>query len=430
MAKELPRDIEAEQALLSSCLQRPEIAAQVQGVLNPADFYLDAHAHIFEAVCALGKEADVVTVADRLKAQGHTGERYTVAYLDNLRDLMSTSAGWKYHAEIVKEKSQRRQLITLCGVAAEKAYQDHEPLEGTLSELKSSLIQSNGKQEIPSNSALVHRVYDDIERRHKDRKAGIKPQIGPLFGMDNIDSRMCGLRPGTVTVLAAESGMGKSAFALNAAENISPQGKILYFTLESTDELLMYRRLSRKSEIALTRLNTGNIFPHEWDTLLDCMGRISDDKNLMLIENSDFSDFSRMRSFCESVAMRDPLVLIVIDYLQLMYHSGQRWTSRHMEISTISRSVSQMAKALNVPVILISQLGKDVEKRTNRKPMLSDLKESGDIRNDAHNVVFLWQEREGSIVNVFEAKGKDMGKWETVVEFDKFKMTFKNCDLG
>jgi replicative DNA helicase len=427
-----PQDVEAEMAVLAGCLINPDIISQVQGILTPDDFYRESHKHIFEALCTLGKGADIITLEAKLKSAGKLDEIGGMGYLAELTGFMSTSAGWRAHAEIVKEKSQRRQVIMMCSVAADRAFRDDEELQGTLSELKGELVEigKDGQDKIPSNLDLITRIYNDIERRNIERKAGVKPNIGPLSGLGNVDDRMCGFRPGTVTVLAGESGTGESAFAQNVGENISRAGKVLYFTLESTDELLMYRRLSRNSRIALTRLNTGNIFDDEWPTLVKCLGQISNDKNFILIEQSEFSDFSRMRSFCESSALREPIRLIAIDYLQLMYLAGNWKGSRHLEISTISRGVSQMAKALGVPVILISQLNKDVEKRTSRRPMLSDLKESGDIRNDAHNVIFLYADKDSELINVFCAKGKDMGTWETKVKFDKFRMTFKDAANG
>jgi len=370
----------------------------------------------------------LISIKDYLSKRNLLERAGGTEYLMSMATASSTSAGYKYYCGIVKDLSRKRQIIQQCTATAEACYYPHQDTKEILAAHKSEMtgIQSSQSWDIKSNAVLINEVFKEIERRAEEED----PYMGPKTGLENIDKHLRGLRPGTVTVLAAESGVGKSALALNICDYISRHypGKAPYFTLESTDTLLMYRRLAARSGIALTRLNLGKIYNNEWPELTTELQNISADNNMMLIENSAFSTLENMVSFVEGISFDNPLSIVIIDYLQLM-SSRSRQNTRHHEISYISRDIAQLAKRVKVPILLLSQVGKDVEKRGNRRPLLSDLKESGDIRNDAHNILFMYRKAEDEpLTEIYSRKGKDVGTWKTVVNFEQNTMRFKDMD--
>ena len=423
-----PHDLDAEIAILSGMLLNPDNTLQVIQEITPDDFYREAHKYICEAFFALKTDADLVSIKDYLTREDLLEKAGGLDYLMSLAVAASTSAGYKYYCAIIKDLSRKRQIIRQCTATADACYQPQQDTKDILADHKSQItgIQSSQSWDIKSNAVLINEVFKEIERRSEEED----PYIGPKVGLENIDKHLRGLRPGTVTVLAAESGVGKSALALNICDYISRHypGRAPYFTLESTDTLLMYRRLAERSGIALTRLNLGKIFNNEWPELTTELQNISADTNMMLIENSAFSILENMVSFVESLSFDNPLSIVIIDYIQQM-SSRSRQNTRHHEISYISRKIAQLAKKVKVPILLLSQLGKDVEKRGNRRPMLSDLKESGDIRNDAHNIIFMYRKSEDEpLTEVYSKKGKDVGTWKTMLNFEQKIMRYKDVD--
>jgi len=423
-----PHNAEAEIAILSGMLNYPDNTLQVMQEIQPDDFYREAHIVICEAFFALKTDSDLISIKDYLSKKNLLERAGGTEYLMSIADAASTAAGYKYYCGIVRDLSRKRQIIQQCTATAEACYHAREDTKQILAAHKSEItgIQSSQTWEIKSNAVLINEVFKEIERRAEEED----PYMGPKTGLENIDKHLRGLRPGTVTVLAAESGVGKSALALNICDYISRHypGKAPYFTLESTDTLLMYRRLAARSGIALTRLNLGKIYNNEWPELTTELQNISADNNMMLIENSAFSTLENMVSFVEGISFDNPLSIVIIDYLQLM-SSRSRQNTRHHEISYISRDIAQLAKRVKVPILLLSQVGKDVEKRGNRRPLLSDLKESGDIRNDAHNILFMYRKAEDEpLTEIYSRKGKDVGTWKTVVNFEQNTMRFKDVD--
>ena len=423
-----PHNAEAEIAILSGMLNYPDNTLQVMQEIQPDDFYREAHIVICEAFFALKTDSALISIKDYLSKRNLLERAGGTEYLMSMATASSTSAGYKYYCGIVKDLSRKRQIIQQCTATAEACYYPHQDTKEILAAHKSEMtgIQSSQSWDIKSNAVLINEVFKEIERRAEEED----PYMGPKTGLENIDKHLRGLRPGTVTVLAAESGVGKSALALNICDYISRHypGKAPYFTLESTDTLLMYRRLAARSGIALTRLNLGKIYNNEWPELTTELQNISADNNMMLIENSAFSTLENMVSFVEGISFDNPLSIVIIDYLQLM-SSRSRQNTRHHEISYISRDIAQLAKRVKVPILLLSQVGKDVEKRGNRRPLLSDLKESGDIRNDAHNILFMYRKAEDEpLTEIYSRKGKDVGTWKTVVNFEQNTMRFKDVD--
>jgi replicative DNA helicase len=423
-----PYDLDAESALIGSLLLRPEIIPGAMKLVSPKDCYKGAHKHILEAVYNLKGTSNVITLKDELIRMGKLDQVGGPDYLLSLCESVSTSAGMEHCARIIRRHSVRRKIIEECQKTEERCFQPGEENESILSEHKSAIrkILSENENRVRSNPELANIVWDAINEK---RKSG-NPNVGPLSGLKNIDSHLYGFRPGTVTVLGAESGMGKSALALNIMDHaaLNYRGIAPYFTHESTDVLLMLRRFARHARINLTRLSTGNLHGTDEDERLTyAYNLISGDGNLLLVEDSRFMDVQQLTAYCETLALEQSISMICIDYIQLMNAPGSH-QSRHHEISFISRTIAKLAKDVNCPILLISQLGKDVERRQNREPMLSDLKESGDIRNDAHNIIFLYGEEESDYTEVICKKGKDTGTWRTQLRFHRDIQRFEDCE--
>ena len=424
--KILPHNIEAEICILGAMLLRPEIIPKVQHLINPDDFYREAHQNICKAIFDLKEESTVITVSVWIDKKGVLemcgGADYIAALIQNT----GTSAGVEYHAGIIKTLSKRRQIIAQCSITAEKCFKIYDDINQTLIDHKRKIreIESGSENTIPSNKQVLMGIMDDME------KGGDDHTVGVLTGLKNIDDNLNGLEPKTTYCLIAESGMAKSALALNIGSHIALNypGKVLYFTLESTNTALVRRRLAKYSHIALTRLRTRNIYENEWETLTKTCNTLSE-PNLIIIDSTIYQAIENLTAFCESLSMDQKISLIIIDYIQLI-ESKEKFNSRHLEISHISKQINFLAKDINVPILVISQLGKDVEKRKRKEPMLSDIKESGDIRNAMDNIISIYTDNPEDIefyVKLTALKGKDTGRWHTWLNFNGNYQEFMDC---
>ena len=418
-----PYSAEDEMAVLGACFLQPRIIPKVAQVLCSGDLYLESHGYLFDALVDLGTSADPVSVADWLKRRGLFEKTGAEDYIFKICDI-STSAGWEYHAKVVKEMSIRRRIIGQCSRISDRAHQWHDDTDSIVSEWKESArdIDSNTQREDFGNKALYTRIYEDLNNDE------IQP--GFKFGIQNIDD-FHHLEKGCTTVVAAESGTGKSAFCLQVADYVSrAYGHVLYFSMESTREKLGTRQIARYSNIALTRLQKKNF---QSDGELEKIHHALSDlieSNLTLIDNTAYQVVENLASFCESYSIDNEIKLIIVDYLQLL-SSRENPKNRHLEISTIAKKLNFLAKDLGVPVIYVSQLGKDIEKRSKNRPMLGDLKESGDIRNHADNIIFLYAPDPSTSVypvECFLGKGKDQEGFKTWLEFNGHYQRFSDGD--
>ena len=415
-----PHSLDNEMAVLGACFIRPDIIRKVGQVLDTGDFYKEAHAYIFNALVDLGSAADPFTVAHWLNSDGFLDRSGGEEYLFEFAKV-STSAGWEHHAKIVKEMAVRRQIINQCLNINEQTYGLHNDLTEIISELKEGAKSfGDNKQDDIGNLELYTRIYEDLGN------TDISPGID--FGIQNIDDHHM-LETGCTTVVAAESGTGKSAFCLQVADYVARRyGSVLYFSMESTREKLGVRQIARRSNIALTRIQKKNLQSDgEWEDIQNAVSDLSESR-LTIIDNTKYQQIERLASFCESWILDNPLKLVVIDYLQLLSSSGST-QNRHLEISGIAKKINFLAKELKLPIIFVSQLGKDIEKRTKNRPTLGDLKESGDIRNHADNILFLYSPSpENTVypVECFLAKGKDQQYFSTWLSFDGNYQRFEN----
>ena len=422
-----PYNLPAEEAVLGAMLINPACIPKVTNLINPLDFYREAHKHITAACFALKSESDILTVSEELKHENLLAKCGGQDYIVTLAENTISSFGIENWCKIIKEQSQRRQIIGLCSTVTASSFQEFSDIDETLSNLKTGVreIENVNQVGIKANNVLLREIMDDLEKEGDHT-------VGVLTGLKNIDDKLNGLEPKTTYYIIAESGMAKSALALNIADHVSLNypGKVPYFTLESTSKALMRRRLAKHSQVALTRIRNRNL-RHEgqWEDITKACN-VLDNPNLIIIDDTHYQKIENLVAFCESFTMDKEISLIIVDYIQLI-ESQKSFTSRHLEISYVSKLLNFMAKNLNVPVIIVSQLGKDVEKRKRKEPMLSDIKESGDIRNNADNIISIYSptpEETQFYTKIKALKGKDTGRWVTWLHFDGNYQKFTDCE--
>ena len=421
-----PHNLEVEQAVIGGMFINPKCIPKVQKALDPDDFYREAHQHIARAFFELRGKADFVTVSDLLKAKGLLEKCGGADYLVGLVEGVSTSAGIEYHAEIIKELSKRRKIIENCMAGAEKAFGLTNEIDGILSNLKSGIreMQSDRKGDFRSNQELVKAVFQDIKTRSEsgNRFVGVKT------GFENIDLYMNGLEPKTTNYLIARPSMGKTALALNIADFVACNypGKVIFFSLESGDKPLTRRRLSTHSGVFLSRLRTGDIRDDQWQNLIQSASVLREE-NLIIIDRAKYKTVENLVSIAETLAMDSPLSLIVIDHIQRMKSEG-KFNNRHLELSYISEEISSLANELNIPILILCQLNREVEKRKDQRPRLSDMKESGDLEANADSVWGIYRkDKEDEYAHLEGLKGRDTGTWRTWLKFDGSIQKFSDC---
>jgi replicative DNA helicase len=402
-----------------------DVIPKVQALLEPQDFYKEVHQYIAEAFFDLKAKADSVTVTNWLAEHGR---KVPEGYITSLLDCVSTSAGWSHHVEIIKVLSERRKLIVACQEAMDRAYNLTEDFQNTLSEHKNAVRQIgiSKKAGYRDNAELVNAVFKDIEERAQsgERFVGVKT------GLANIDDHTHGLDPEIIAYLIARPSMGKTALALNVADYVALNypGRVLFFSLESSDEALTRRRLAAHSSVYLSRLRTGDIEDSQWPSLIEAANALSEKSNLLLISDPKYKTIENLMALTESLAMDGPLSLVVVDHIQRM-SAKKKTQNRHLELSYISEELTTLAQNLNVPMLILCQLKRAVEQRRNAKPKLSDMKESGDLEQNADMVWGLYRKsRDAEIAELECLKGRDIGTWTTWLRFDRFIQRFYDSE--
>lgn len=412
-----PHNIEAEQALIVACLINPGVIPQLKAEIRPEDCYRDAHRLILGSIYALRDRADIVTLAAELETRGGLSKVGGKAYLMSLVDAVSTSAGWRHWAALIKEAAVKREIIALSQVAVQSAQNGEDPAE-ILGNLKAAIRAVEGDMglgELQGNLDLVNRAYRITEERSRSGQH----RVGFLTGFENIDEHVAGLEPSCTYYLGAESTTGKTSLALNIAENVAQAypGHVLYFTLESTALAVTFRRLAARSRVALTRLRTGNLEDgDQWERYTQAAGDLSDSR-LLVFEGSQFQSYEKLAAFCETFAMTKALSLVIVDYIQLLSMRGT-FRSLHELYRGLANRMNFLAKDLKCPVMLLSQLNKE-----------GALKESGDLRNSAdHEWILERKDKEAEYARLIGRKGKDVGMWSTWLRFDRFIQRWSDCD--
>ncbi|MFH1614539.1 MAG: DnaB-like helicase C-terminal domain-containing protein [Planctomycetota bacterium] len=411
----IPYSLEAEVSLLGSLFLNSSVFAKAKAQLSPTDFYLDKHQEIFRAVLAVG--VDFVVITEFLKKRGSLGRIGGVESISGLIKSPITSAGFQKHIDIIKDCSIRRTIIRECSQIVETAHnQDIVSLVSILKGIARD-VQSQGTPEVVSSQKLLGDVFDDIERRSKagDHDIGIKT------GLKGIDEHIGGLEGKSLTYIIGRPSMGKTALALAIAENIAQgdNGLVMFFSLEMGDRQLTRRRLASRSDIFLSRIRHGNIDDSQWDNLIKAANELSTSQ-MFIIDKPKFKYIESLIGLVESITLDQKLACVFVDHIQLT-RSRQKFNSRHLEISHISNSLKDLAKELDIPVIGLCQLNREVEKRTNKRPQLFDLKESGDLEQDADIVIGIYRkDREEEEMELCGLKGRDIGTWVSTVTFDRY----------
>ena len=391
-----PHSIEAEQSVVGAILMDRDAITVAAEIICGDDFYQKAYGVIFDSVVELfneGKPVDLITLQNRLREKAVPEEISSLEFVRDLVTAVPTSANVKYYAEIVSEKATLRRLIKMNEAIADECYQGQEPLEAILERTEKQvfeLVQNRGGngEYVPIKQVVLN-ALEKIEKASKSKGT----VTGIPTGFIDLDYKTSGLQPSDLILVAARPSMGKTAFVLNLAEYIAlhSESTIAMFSLEMSKEQLVKRMLSMNSHVDSQKIRTGNLEDEDWDRLVGSVRRIGNSH--LVIDDTSGITATELRSKCRKLKIEQGLDLVIIDYLQLMSGSGKRkGENRQQEISEISRSLKVMARELNVPVIALSQLSRAVEQRPDKKPMLSDLRESGAIEQDADMVMFLYRD--------------------------------------
>ena len=390
----LPHSVEAEQSVIGSMLMDRDAIIAASEIVVADDFYQRQYGIMFDTMVELfneGKPVDLVTLQDRLKEKDVPPE---VCSLDFVRDILATvptSANVRSYATIVHEKAVLRRLIRINEEIANNCYSGKDSLEVILADTEKqifNLLESRASGDFVPIRQVALNVLDKIEQATRSKST----VTGLPTGFIDLDYRMSGLQPSDLILIAARPSMGKTAFVLNITDYIAVrrQKTCLIFSLEMSKEQLVNRMLSMESNVDSQKLRTGTLTDADWDAVVEGIGTIGSSK--LVIDDTPGISIMELRSKCRKVKLEHGLDLVMIDYLQLMSGSGKNGDNRQQEISEISRSLKAIARELSVPVIALSQLSRACETRTDHRPMLSDLRESGAIEQDADVVIFRYRD--------------------------------------
>ena len=398
-----PQNIEAEQAVLGAMLIDKEAIAKATELLSADDFYREAHRVIFSAMLELynkNEAVDMVTVTEILKRDNKLEDIGGIAYITSLANVVLTAANVKYHAEIVAEKSVLRQLVRVSTEIAAMGYEANDDVGTLLDTAESRILEISNRKKKNDFTAINDILMDSVQSIESllQNKGGL---TGLPAGFADLDKLTSGLHPSDFIILAARPSMGKTALALNIVQNVALRAhkaiggeprSVAFFSLEMSKEQLVNRMLCAEASIDSQRLRVGEMHDEDWTHLWDACDTMSRAK--IYIDDTAGITAMEMRSRARRLKAEHGLDLIVVDYLQLMQGSGKRNNSgdRQQEVSEISRSLKALARELDVPVLALSQLSRSVESRQVKRPMLSDLRESGSLEQDADIVAFLYRE--------------------------------------
>jgi len=390
----LPHSIEAEQSVIGSMLMDRDAIITASEIVTAGDFYQHQYGIMFEAMLELFNEnlpVDLVTLQNRLKVKDVPPE---VLSLDFVRDIITTvptSANIKSYANIVRDKAVLRRLIKANEEIANTCYAGKEPLETIMAVTEKTifdLLQNRSSGDFVPIRQVAMNVLEKIEEASKNQGT----VTGIPTGFIDLDYKTSGLQPSDFVLIAARPSMGKTAFVLNLVDHIAVKKGLpcMVFSLEMSKEQLVNRMLAMESNVDSQKLRTGTLSDSDWDAVVEGIGVIGNSK--LIIDDTPGISIGELRSKCRKMKLEYGLSVVIIDYLQLMSGSGKGGDNRQQEISEISRSLKALAREMNAPVIALSQLSRACETRPDHRPMLSDLRESGAIEQDADVVMFLYRD--------------------------------------
>lgn len=389
----MPNSLEAEQSVIGSMIMDRDAIVTATEMLHKDDFYHQQYGVLFEAMSELFAKnlpVDLVTLQNKLKEKDVPSEISSLEFVRDLLNAVPTSANIKYYANIVSENAIKRRLIRVMEDIENECYAGKESLESVLDKTEKDvfkLLNSRSGGDFVPIRQVVMNALEKIEKASK--------QTGTVTGIPtgfiDLDYRTAGLQPSDLILVAARPSMGKTAFVLNIAQYVAfhEAKSVAIFSLEMSKEQLVNRLFSLEARVDAQKLRTGNLSDSDWEQLVEGAGIIGDSR--LIIDDTPGISINELRSKCRKYKLEQGLDIIIIDYLQLMTGSG-RTESRQQEISDISRSLKALARELHVPVVALSQLSRAVEQRPDHRPMMSDLRESGAIEQDADVVMFIYRD--------------------------------------
>ena len=388
-----PHSVESEQSILGSIILDKDAIITVAETINPSDFYKEAHKIIYESMLSLNSNnepIDLITLIEELRKEGHLDNIGGISYLTSLSTIVPTTSNVKYYANIVKEKSVMRQLIKASNEIINLGYDASTDVQEILNKAEKNIFdisQEKSGDDIQPINAVLQDTFDMIEKLCTEKKE----VTGITTGFKDLNKKINGLQRTDLILLAARPAMGKTAFSLNLVQNAALKGdaSVAVFSLEMSKEQLVQRMLSAQSNVELSKIKTGTLGESDWPRIIDGMAVLSEAN--IFIDDTPGIKISEIRSKCRRLKMEKGLDLILIDYLQLMEGEGKN-ENRQQEIAKISRSLKILAKELDCPVVALSQLSRSPELRKDHRPILSDLRESGSIEQDADIVMFLYRD--------------------------------------
>ena len=390
-----PQNVEAEQSVLGAMLIDKNAIDRASEILRPEDFYRQDDRIIYEVILALrsrGEAVDIVTVAEELKKNGKLEEVGGTATITALSNAVPTAANVVYHAKIVEEKALRRQLISAATDVVTTGYEDEQDIDTTIDMAEQKILAVANRKTSATVTLIkdvVKQAMNRIEKLYDSKEAF----TGLPTGFSDFDRMTSGLQPSDLIIIAARPSMGKSSLVLNIAQHVALKGKksVAFFSLEMSKEQLVQRLLCSEARIDASRLRIGQLEESEWPNLVSAADKLS--SAAIMLDDTPGITALEMRGKARRWKNEHGLDLIIVDYLQLMQGTSKRASdNRQQEMSDISRSLKGLARELNVPVIALSQLSRSVESRQSKRPMLSDLRESGALEQDADIVAFIYRD--------------------------------------
>ncbi|QDQ00715.1 replicative DNA helicase [Lysinibacillus fusiformis] len=432
-----PHNREAEQSVIGAIFLEPQALITASEILLADDFYQNAHKKIFETMLRLsdqGKAIDVVTVTEELSAKKEIEDVGGLSYILELANAVPTAANVAHYAKIVEEKALLRRLIRVATKIVEDGYTREDEVEALLGEAEKKMMEvANRKNagDFKHVKDVLVETFDNIEQL-QSRKGDV---TGIPTGFRDLDHITAGFQRNDLIIVAARPSVGKTAFALNVAQSVAVQARenVAIFSLEMGAEQLVMRMLCAEGNIDAQVLRTGALTNEDWGKLTMAMGSLSNSG--IFIDDTPGVRINEIRAKCRRLAQENGLGMILIDYLQLIQGSGKPGENRQQEVSEISRSLKGLARELKVPVIALSQLSRGVEQRQDKRPMMSDLRESGSIEQDADIVAFLYRDdyydKESESKNMIEiiiAKQRNGPTGTVTLAFKKEFNKFINVD--
>lgn len=388
-----PQNVEAEQSVIGSMLLEKEVIPIILEILKSDDFYREDHKEIFEAVMELfdrGESIDIITIADQLKSRGSLDAIGGFDYLSNITNSVPTTANAKHYAKIVEEKSILRRLIKASSDIVNMGYEASEEVSIVLDKAEKNIFDILQNRNM-KGFAIIKDVLVDTFNRLEELYNNKGYVTGTPSGFTDLDFKTAGLQNSDLILIAARPAMGKTSFALNIAQHAAVHSHVpvAIFSLEMSKEQLVNRMLCSEAMVDSQKMRTGKLEDDDWQKVARALGPLSEAP--IYIDDTPGVSVTEIRAKARRLKLEKNLGLIVIDYMQLMQGRG-KGDNRQQEISEISRSLKILAKEINVPVITLSQLSRAPEARSDHKPILSDLRESGAIEQDADIVMFLYRD--------------------------------------